>query len=418
MLAIKRPSRLWKRFGLFLAILGPGIITSIADNDAGGIATYSIVGADFGYGLLWIFFLISAVMIIVQEMSARMGAVTGKGLADLIREQYGLGWTVLVMGVLLTANMAVTVSEFAGIAASGEIFGISRVLFVPLIALIIWLLVVKVPSYKVVERIFLLICGVSLMYIIAGWLARPDWNEVSRHLAHPLLRMDYKYIFTAIALIGTTITPWMQFYLQASIVDKGITMRNYFYVRMDVVLGSVLSGNIALFIIITCAATLFPKGIHITSAREAAMALIPLAGNFSHYLFSIGLFASSVIGAFILPLSTAYAFCEAFGFERGVSRDFESAPIFFSVYTLMIVLGAGIIMWPNLPLFLVMFIAQNVNGILLPIILIFMMMLINNKQVMGKYVNGPIYNLIMTVTIVAIIGFTLALLGLSPLGAG
>ncbi|MFC1478914.1 Nramp family divalent metal transporter [Candidatus Margulisiibacteriota bacterium] len=416
MLWIKRPAQLWQRILLVLAILGPGIIAAIAGNDAGGIATYSIAGAHFGYGMLWLLFSVAFVLVVIQEMSARMGAVTGKGLADLIREQFGLGWTLLVVMVLLIANLSVTISEFAGIASSCELFGLSRYIFVPLMAFCIWYLVVKVPSYKIVERVFLLICGVAVTYVIAGILAKPDWDQAFKQMVTPSLKLDYRYIVTAIAMIGTTITPWMQFYLQSSIVDKGIHVRNYRLVRWDVIVGACATVFIAFFIIVTCAATLFPKGIEVHTAREAAMALAPLAGEFSRYLFAIGLFAASVIGAFILPLTTAYVFCEAFGFERGVSRDFESAPVFFSVFTFMIVIGAGVILFPKLPLFLVMLIAQDVNGVLMPVILIFMLLLINNKRIMGKYVNGPIYNLIVGTAIIAIIGLTIAFLALSILG--
>ncbi|MFA5927921.1 MAG: Nramp family divalent metal transporter [Candidatus Margulisiibacteriota bacterium] len=410
---LKRPSHLRKRTLLFLSVMGPGIITAIADNDAGGIATYSMAGSHFGYGMLWLLFLVIFSMVVIQEMSARMGAVTGKGLADLVREHFGLGWTILVIAVLLLANLFVTISEFAGIAASCELFGLNYHIFVPLMAFFIWFLVVKVPSYKMVERIFLFICGVSVTYIIAGIMAKPDWNMALSQLVAPQLSFDHRYILTAIAIIGTTITPWMQFYLQASIVDKGVNVRSYSYVRWDVVLGALMTGVVAFFIIVTCAATLFTKGIPVNTAAEAARALEPLAGEFSHYLFAVGLFSSSVIGAFILPLTTAYVYCEAFGFERGISRDFESAPVFFSVYTLMLVIGAGIVLLPKLPFFWIMLLAQDVNGILMPIILIFMLILVNNKKIMGKYVNGPVYNLIVTLTIIAIIALTIALIALS-----
>ena len=410
---LKFPPHLWQRILIFFSILGPGIITAIADNDAGGIATYSIAGSHYGYGMLWLLLLIMVPLVIIQEMSARMGAVTGKGLADLIRERFGLRWTMFVVSVLLIANISVTISEFAGIASSFELYGLSRYIFVPITALAIWLLVVKGPSYKIVERIFLLICCVSVTYVIAGFMAKPDWNQAITQMTRPVMQYDHSYIIMAIAIIGTTITPWMQFYLQSSIVDKRITVKNYSIVRWDVIIGTVVTTIIAFFIMITCAATLFPKGIFIDSAAEAALALAPLAGQFSRLLFAIGLFAASVIGAFILPLTTAYVFCEAFGFERGLSRDFKSAPVFYSMYTIMILIGAGIILIPRLPLFKVMLIAQDINGILLPVILIFMLLLVNNKKIMGKFTNGPIYNVIVGATVVTIIGFSLALLGVS-----
>jgi len=410
MLLTRKIKHRWQKILLFFSIIGPGIITSIADNDAGGIATYSVAGSHFGYNLLWLLSFMIAAMVIIQEMSARLGTVSGKGLADLIRENFGLGWTVLAIVTLLVANISVTISEFAGIAASFELFGLSKYIFVPLIAFLIWFLVVKVPSYKTVERIFLATCCISITYIIAGIIAKPDWGQAAHKIIYPTIILDHKYVFTAIAIIGTTITPWMQFYLQASIVDKGTLVKNYSYIRLDVIIGSLATGIVAFFIIVTSAATLFPQGIKIDSASQAAMALAPLAGNFSRYLFSVGLFSSSVIGAFILPLTTAYAFCEALGFERGVSRDFSSAPVFFSIYTAMIIIGAGTILWPNLPLFFVMLIAQTINGILLPVILLFMLLLINKKEIMGKYINGPIYNTITTATIMVIILFTVVFL--------
>lgn len=398
-----------KRLLLFLAIMGPGIITASADNDAGGIATYATAGASYGYELLWMLFLITFSLGVVQEMNARMGAVTGKGLSDLIREQFGVGMTLLAMLVLLIANIATTIAEFAGIAASMEIFGVSKYVSVPVAAIAIWFLVVK-GSYKKVEKVFLGLCLIFLTYVISGFLVHPPWGEIARQTFTPTFRFESHYLLIFIGTIGTTITPWMQFFIQSSVVDKGINFKNYKYTRADVLFGAFVTSFVAFFIIVATAATLHKAGIQVSTVKDAALALSPLAGKMASYLFAIGLFGASMLAGTVLPLSTAYAICEAFGMESGVSKRFDEAPVFFWLYTIVIVLGAGFVLIPQVPLILVMLISQDVNGILLPIILIFMLKLINDKKLMGEYTNGPILNLIAWGTTIALIILTALLL--------
>jgi len=404
-------SKRLRRFILLLAIIGPGIITATAGNDAGGTATYSIVGAHFGYNLLWLLMLTTFILIIVQEMVARMGAVTGKGLSDLIREQFGIRWTFIAMSILLVANIAVTVSEFAGIAASLEIFNVSKYISVPIVAFLIWYLIVR-GSFKNVERIFLGVCLIYVSYLFAGFLAKPDWITAFKHTVVPTIRFEPEYIRIMIALVGTTVTPWMQFFLQSNIVEKGISLKQYKYQRLDTIFGSISAGVIAFFIIIACAATLHKAGIHIGSAEEAGLALKPLAGNFASYLFALGLFGASTLGASILPLSSSYAICEAFGFENGISKKFREAPIFYFLYTALILFGAGVILLPKISLIFVMLLAQEVNGILLPFILIFIVLLVNNKRLMGPYVNSRWYNFVVWATTALLISLTLILITL------
>jgi NRAMP (natural resistance-associated macrophage protein)-like metal ion transporter len=393
------------RILLFLAIVGPGIITANVDNDAGGITTYSVAGARYGYSLLWMLVLVTLALIVVQEMSARLAVVTGKGLADLIRESMGVRATAFIIGVLLIANLANTVSEFAGIAAGMEIFGISKYISVPLAAIGVWLLVVK-GNYKNVERIFLIASAIYFSYIISGLLSNPPWGQVLRETVTPTFQLDAGYVTIFITVIGTTIAPWMQFYLQSSIVDKGIKLKDYNYERLDVVVGSLFAGTVAAFIIIACAATIFVRGLHIENAQDAALALAPLAGQYAATLFAFGLLNASVFSAAILPLSTAYVVCEAFGWESGVSRDWKDAPVFFGIYTAFIVLGAGIILLPIKSLLQVMLDSQTLNGVLLPIILIVMLRLINNKRLMGRHVNGRIFNVLAWATVVIVIALT------------
>ncbi|OGL40151.1 MAG: Mn transporter [Candidatus Schekmanbacteria bacterium GWA2_38_11] len=378
---------------LFLSILGPGIIAANAGNDAGGIATYSIAGAHEGYKLLWLLFLITLVLAVVQEMSARMGVVTGKGLADLIRERFGVKVTILTMILLLFGNLTVTVSEFAGIAASLELFGVSRYISIPLSAILIWALVVK-GSYRVVERVMLFFCLIYVSYIISGFLAKPPWLHVMTQLVTPNFRYDSKFITLFIAVIGTTITPWMQFYLQSAVADKGIKGENYNYARLDVYVGSFITDFIAFFIIVAAAATLYVNHVDINSASDAALALKPLAGKYCSILFAIGLLNASILSALILPLTTAYALSEAFGWESGIDKKFKEAPQFLSFYTIFIIIGALFILLPNLDLILIMLFAQTINGILLPIILIIMLILINDKSIMGEHVNTRFLNIV------------------------
>jgi len=406
-----------RKLYLFLAVMGPGIITACADNDAGGIATYSTVGATYGYSLLWILFAITFSLALCQEMCARMGAITGKGLSDLIREEFGIRWTLFAMLVLLVANVAVTIADFAGIAASLEIFGISRYISVPVAALVIWLVIIK-GSYRVMEYIFFAFSGFQLCYVLAGSLAPVDWGLALRSLVIPSFRMDSGYLMLVVAMIGTTITPWMQFYIQASVVDKGIGAKHYKYEKADVLFGAFVTDFISFFIIVTCAATLFAQGIRVDSAQDAALALAPISSRFASALFAIGLFGASILTASIVPLSTAYAVSEAFGFESGVSKKFSQAPFFFGLFTLMILVGAGAVLWPGLSLIRIMILSETVNGILLPVILVFILLLINRPEVMGRHVNGRIYNAVSWVTVAGVIALTALLLfhTLRPVG--
>jgi len=390
---------------LFLAVMGPGLITANADNDAGGIATYAVAGAQEGYGLLWLLFLITFNLAVVQEMASRMGAVTGKGLADLIRERFGVKVTFISMVLLIVANLTCTIAEFAGVAASMELFGISRLISVPLAAVFVWFLVVK-GNYKKVERVFLVFCLLYFTYVISGVLAHPPWGEVTAKMMVPSFRLDAGYINLAIALIGTTITPWMQFFLQSSVVDKGVSVDEYGYTKSEVFFGAFFTDFIAFFIIVATAATLYSKGIKINGAADAALALRPLAGDYAYALFALGLLNASLMAASILPLSTSYAVSEAFGWESGMDKDWDEAPQFLGLYTGFIVIGAGLILIPGIPLFTIMLFSQTVNGILLPIILILMLILVNDREIMGEHVNGPIFNIVAWGTAVVLIVMT------------
>ncbi len=396
------------RLFLLLAVIGPGIITANVDNDAGGITTYSVAGAHYGYSLLWMLVLVALALIIIQEMSARLGVVTGKGLADLIRESMGVRATAIIIGIVLIANLANTVSEFAGVAASLEIFGVSKYLSVPLAAVGVWLLIVK-GSYKVVERIFLVASALYLAYVASGILANPPWAQVLEVARTPTFHFEVGYVTIFVTIIGTTIAPWMQFYQQSAIVDKGLKVIDYAYERLDVVVGSVFAVFVAAFITIACAATLHANGVRIETAKDAAMALRPLAGPYASTLFALGLLNASVFSAAILPLSTAYVVCEAFGWEAGVSHSLKEAPVFFGIYTALIVLGAGIILLPIKSLVQAMLASQTLNGVLLPIILVVMLRLINDKRLMGKFVNGRVFNIISWVMVVVLILLTVIL---------
>jgi len=399
----------WKGFLLFLAVAGPGIITSNVDNDAGGIATYSMAGSNFGYHLLWSLVPIMAALIIVQEMSARMGVVTGKGLSDLIRERFGVRITVyLLFGVVLT-NFGNVIAEFAGVASSLEIFHISKFVSVPMSALIVWLLVVK-GTYRSVEKIFLYACLFYVTYIVSGLLAHPDWGQIGQSFIHPEFDFSAGRLGMIVGLVGTTIAPWMQFYLQASIVEKNILAKDYRHSRLDVVLGSIIVTVVAGFIVLTCGATLFKAGIRVENAADAALALKPLAGRYCSALFAFGLLNASLFAASILPLSTAFLVCEGMGWEAGVNKKFSEAPQFYGLYSLLIFLGAGIILLPKIPLFPVMYVSQIINGLVLPVILVFMLILINNKKLMGAHANTKGYNIISYITVGALIVLTVGYL--------
>ena len=396
---------------LFLGILGPGLITSNADNDAGGIFTYAQAGAKYGYDLIWLLLLTTIALAVVQEFNARLGVVSGKGLADLIRERFGVRITVLAMFLLLVANVATTVAEFAGIALAGEAFNISRYITVPLAALLVWFVVLR-GSYAVVEKVFLGLSVIYFTYVISGLLVHPDWAQVLHQSIHPQTNiLDTSYLLLAVALVGTTITPWMQFYLQASVVDKGLRTSELQYERADVFIGSLVTDVIAFFIIVATAATLHVSGhTNIADAKDAAQALAPLAGDFAKVLFVAGLVGASLLAASVLPLSTAYAITEAFGWERGVGHSIRDAPAFFLIFTGLIVIGAAAVLIPGLPLATVTILSQDVDGLILPAILVYMLILINDKRVMGKYANGRFANIFGGATIVGVIILTVMLL--------
>jgi Mn2+/Fe2+ NRAMP family transporter len=405
--------RRWKtQILLFFAVVGPGFITANVDNDANGIWTYSSAGAQFGYLLLWTMLPTVVALIVIQEMCARMGAVTGKGLSDLIREEYGIRITFILMVGLILTNFGNVVGEFVGIAGSLELFGVSKFISVPIGALIAWLIVVK-GQYKSVEKVFILASFFYITYLLAGFLAQPDWTHALTSTVAPPKRTMFAapgYLYLVVGLVGTTIAPWMQFYLQASIVEKGVTKRSYATSRLDVVVGCVFAVVVAWFIVVACAATLYVHGHHdVRDAADAAQALRPLAGQYAYILFALGLLNASLFAASILPLSTAYTVCEGLGFESGVDRKFSEAPFFYWLYTVLIAAGAGVILIPNLPLVKISILSQVVNGMVLPFVLIFMLLLINKKELMEEHVNTRSFNLIAWATTVIMIGLTVAL---------
>jgi Mn2+/Fe2+ NRAMP family transporter len=404
--------RRWKiRILLFFAVVGPGFITANVDNDAGGIWTYSSAGAQFGHRLLWTMIPITLALIVVQEMTARMGAVTGKGLSDLIREEFGFRITFFMMIGILITNFGNVVAEFAGIAGSLELFGLSKYVTVPICAVIVWLIVVK-GQYKSVEKVFLAASFFYITYIVAGVLAKPAWGDALLATIKPPPRSDWLqqgYVYMVIGLVGTTIAPWMQFYLQSSIVEKGVTRRQFKASQLDVITGCIFTDVVAWFIIVACAATLYAHGYrNVQDAKDAAQALRPLAGDYAYILFAMGLFNASLFAASILPLSTAYTVCEGLGFESGVGRKFGEAPVFYWLYTILIVAGAGVILTPNLPLVKITILSQVVNGVVLPFVLVFVLLLINRKELMGEYVNSRLFNVVAWATTVIMIGLTVA----------
>ena len=408
--------RSWKslrsRLLLILAVIGPGFIAGEGGNDAGGIWTYSVAGAQFGYSLLWAMIPATAALIVVQEMAARMGAVTGKGLSDLIREEFGFRITFFLMIALVVTNFANVTAEFAGVASSLELFGVSRYIVVPVAAAAVWLLVVQ-GTYGTVEKIFLTASAFYICYIVAGLLAKPDWLAAARAtFTRPAATgiRDYGYVYMLIGLVGTTISPWMQFYLQASVVEKGVTVRQYRAARWDVIIGSIFAAIVAWFIIVACAATLHTGGIGITSAAEAAQALRPLAGEYAYLLFAAGLLNASLFAATVLPITTAYTVCEGLGFESGLDKKFHEAPAFYWLYTLLIVTGAGVLLIPNFPMTHMMVLSQVVNGVVLPFVLIFMLILTNDRELMGEHVNSRRYNVVAWATVAVMIGLTLTLI--------
>jgi NRAMP (natural resistance-associated macrophage protein)-like metal ion transporter len=400
------------RLGLFFSVMGPGIVTAFADNDAGGIATYAAAGSKYGYGLLFTLFVATICLAIAQEISARTGAVTGRGLSDLIREIFGVKWTLFAMVVLLVANIGTTTSEFSGIAASFEIFGVSKYISVPVFSFFVWWMVLK-GSYGRVEKLFFLLCATFVSYIISGVIVNPPWEEIVRASVVPSFAGDAEFLMMAIGVIGTTITPWGQFYIQASVVDKGITAEEYRYTFWDVMIGAFFTWLIAFFAIVATAATLHTNGIVIETAKDAALALEPLAGKYASQLFAFGLLGASLLAAFILPLSTAYAICEAFGFEHGVDNSFKEAPVFYGLYTALIILGALLVLIPGLSLYTVMLMSQVINGVLLPPILIFMVLIASNKSIMGTYANSKWYNVIAWIFTIVLIVLSILLIAWS-----
>lgn len=391
------------RLRLFLAILGPGIITANVDNDAGGITTYSQAGARFGLATLWIFVPLCIALIVVQEMSNRMGVVSGKGLSDLIRERFGVKATFYLMSGLLVTNLGNILAEFAGIAAASGIFGIPHWIAVPLAAFFVWGVVLR-ASYRTVEKVFLVACLFYVSYIVAGFVSHPPAGEILHALAVPKIQPDSAYLVMLIALVGTTVAPWMQFYQQASVVEKNIRVEDYTLSRIDTIVGCIAVTIVAVFIVVVCSVNLHGHGIRIESAGDAARSLVPVAGRYAAGLFAFGLLNASIFAASILPLSTSYSICEGFGWESGVDKTFDEARQFYVLYTALIAVGAGIVLLPGISLLGIMYVSQVVNGILLPIVLVFMLILINDKRIMGEHTNSRFYNAICIALSVALAG--------------
>lgn len=402
-----------KKILFIITIIGPGLITVNAGNDAGGITTYASVGASYGYKMLWGLLVITFSLAVVQEMNARMAVVTGKGLSDLIREKFGVKLTFFAMTTLLIANIGVVLGDFAGIAASLELFNISKYISIPAASIMIWYLVTK-GSYKKVEKIFLLFTFLFFSYIISAFIIKPDWGIVFKAMVTPTIEIKTGFLLTFIGMIGTTITPYMQFYLQSSIVDKKLSISDYKYEKLDVYLGAFWGDAVSFFIIVCTAATLYKAGITINSAEQAAMALRPIAGESAFILFGAGLFGASVLAAAVIPLSTAYAICEAFGWESGIDNDLKDAPAFFGIYTGIILIGAVFILFPGISLIKIILVTQRIAGILSPVILTFMIILINDKNIMGKYINNKTQNIISWFTVIFIITLSVILF-ISPL---
>ncbi len=397
---------------IFFSVIGPGFITAMVDNDAGGIFTYSQAGAKYGYLPLWTLLPITILLIVTQEMCSRMGAVTGKGLSDLIREEFGLRTTFLILAALVVTNFANVVANFAGVASSLELFHVSRYISVPIAAVAVWFLVVK-GTYQSVERIFLFACVIYICYIISGVLVKPDWKEAAIYSVRPVLMLDPGYITMIIGMVGTSIAPWMQFYLQAAVVEKGISAKEYAESRIEVIVGCIAMSVTAFFIIVACAGAIWsvsPRDIE--DSTDAALGLRPF-GHYAYLLFCAGLLNASLFAACIQPLSTAYTVCEGLGFESGVNRRFREAPIFYWLFTLLVGLGAALVLLPQLPLVKVILFSQVINGVLLPFVLIFMILLVNKEGIMKEWRNSRTYNLVAWVSVVILIGLTLALVGVT-----
>jgi NRAMP (natural resistance-associated macrophage protein)-like metal ion transporter len=396
------------RLIIFLSIMGPGIITASVDNDSGGITTYSLAGSQFGYLMLWTFIPMTVALAVIQEMGVRMGVVSGKGLAALIREKTGVRVTFFMMLALLIANFGNTLAEFSGIAVSGEIFGAPRFIALPLAAVFVWGLVVK-GNYKSVEKIFLVASFLYVSYIISGYLAHPDWSTAAARSFVPQITVDQAYITMIVGLVGTTIAPWMQFYIQSSIVEKGVAVKNLAYSKIDAISGAAVTNIVAFFIVIACAATIFASGVQVNNVADISAALLPLAGKYASALFAFGFLNASLFAASILPLSTAYVVSEGLGLEAGVSKGFREAPVFHGLYLGSIVIAVLIIMMPSAPLLSILYLSQVANGILLPFVLIFMLVIINDKMIMGDYVNSRLFNYISWATVIIMIGLSITL---------
>jgi len=404
-----KEKQFFKRLAIFLAILGPGIITGSVDNDAGGITTYSVAGAIYGYNLIWTLIPSFLVLIVIQEMNARMGIVTGKGLADLIRESAGVKATFFIFLGLLIGDIGNTTTEFAGVAGSMHVFGVSKYISVPIVAILVWLLVVK-GTYQIAERIFLLFSISLLMYVVSALMGKPEWGEIGSAIVRPKFEVNGQSIAMIIGLVGTTIAPWMLFYMQSSVIEKGLKMKNYKYSLIDIIVGCTATVVVAFFIVVACASTLHKNGIQINEAKDAALALKPLAGAIASQVFAFGLFIASIFSATILPLATAFYISEAFGFEAGIDKKWKEAPEFYFLYTTIIAIAAIIILMPNAPLIKISLWSQVLNGLLLPVVLICMILLVNKKEIMGEYVNKPINNIIGWFTISVLVGLSLLLL--------
>jgi NRAMP (natural resistance-associated macrophage protein)-like metal ion transporter len=411
----KNKKAFFRQLGIFLAILGPGIITGSVDNDAGGITTYSVAGAMFGYNLLWTLIPSFIVLVVIQEMNARMGIVTGKGLADLIRENSGVKVTFFIFLGLLIADIGNTTTEFAGVAGSMEVFGVSKYISVPIVGVLVWILVVK-GTYQIAERIFLIFSLSLLMYVISALMGHPQWGEIGHSIVHPHVDFNAQSLAMIIGIVGTTIAPWMQFYMQSSVIEKGLEMKNFKYTLIDIIVGCLATVVVAFFIIVACASTLNKSGIQINEAKDAAMALKPLAGELASQVFSFGLFIASIFSATILPLATAYYVCEAFGFEAGIDKKWDEAKEFYSLYTGILVISVAIILLPNAPLIAISLWSQIINGMLLPVVLVCMILLVNNKKIMGEYTNKPINNIIGWGSVTILIGLSLMLIFMPMFG--
>ena len=402
-----------RNFIIFLSILGPGIVTGSVDNDAGGITTYSVAGALYGYKLLWTLIPSFVILTVVQEMNARMGIVTGKGLADLIRENFGVKITFFIFLGLVAADIGNTATEFAGVAGSMNVFGISKYLSVPISAIVVWILVVK-GDYKVAERVFLLFSFCLLSYVISAVLAKPDWHQIGTGFIQPTMQLNKDYLSMVLGIVGTTVAPWMQFYMQSAVIEKRIKIEEYKFAVWDVIIGCVATVVVATFIIVACAATLHVNGIVINEAKDAAISLKPFAGVFASELFAFGLFVASIFSATILPLATAFYVCEAFGFEAGINKKLNEAPQFYALFTFIIVIANIIILLPNAPLIAITIWSQIINAMLLPVVLISMIRMVNDKKIMGSYINNKFQNSVGWSTIVILITMTVALM-ISPL---